>query len=413
MPYESLEKIFYKYPKQYEEMYQKRLSSESTYKLPIVISNFPAFYVSSPELFRVNDELHTVSRQLLALVEHQNVKVAFKDIYSKDYSKNLFLRRCLIEELVLTNGIEGIKSSREEMMEAIQASEDTKVRFQGLAKKYMMLISNTELDFMSCSGIRKLYDDIIINEIKDEKDIPDGEFFRKDIVAVIDGIKSVHKGLYPERKIIEAMEAGFAILNDSMIPMIVRIAIFHYLIGYIHPFYDGNGRLSRYISSYFLGKYFDPFVALKLSYVIKKEKKRYFKAFEEANNFKNRGDLTLFVKTFVGFILDAYNELIDFFHSSIQQISYYLDVINKIHSNICQTNSELIILIILVQAYCFGDNRISIEDLKEATGINEVTTRNALKSFNAKGIVEVNKLGKKHLYSLNVNKIDELYNNHK
>ncbi len=32
---------------------------------------------------------------------------------------------------------------------------------------------------------------------------------------------------------------------------LVSIAVFHYLFGYVHPFYDGNGRMARYLSSIF------------------------------------------------------------------------------------------------------------------------------------------------------------------
>ncbi|MFR6714147.1 MAG: Fic family protein [Phascolarctobacterium succinatutens] len=39
----------------------------------------------------------------------------------------------------------------------------------------------------------------------------------------------------------------------------------------MHPFYDGNGRTDRFITSYFLSKHFHPLASLRLSIFIKKK----------------------------------------------------------------------------------------------------------------------------------------------
>ena len=64
--------------------------------------------------------------------------------------------------------------------------------------------------------------------------------------------KVIHSGIYPEEKLNEAMTAALDFLNDDNIDILIRISAFHYLFGYIHPFYDGNGRTSRFISSHLL-----------------------------------------------------------------------------------------------------------------------------------------------------------------
>ena len=128
------------------------------------------------------------------------------------------------------------------------------------------------------SKLRELYNDILLVDIqRDNPDnIPDGVIFRKEIVNVVSSTKTIHRGLYPESKIIEAMNSALSILNDNSLPYIVRAAVFHYFFGYIHPFYDGNGRLSRYISSYYLSKVLDPIVALRLSIACKNRQKDYY-----------------------------------------------------------------------------------------------------------------------------------------
>lgn len=95
------------------------------------------------------------------------------------------------------------------------------------------------------------------------------------------------------------MSKVIEILNSEQLPLLVRIAVVHYLIGYIHPFYDGNGRLSRLISRYMLQKDLNPLIALRLAYAIKNDKSQYYKAFDLCNDVKNRGDVTPFILMFL------------------------------------------------------------------------------------------------------------------
>ena len=85
---------------------------------------------------------------------------------------------------------------------------------------------------------------------EDPKNRPDGILFRKgqtEIKSATD--KILHKGIYPEEKIFAALEKALAFLGDGRIEGLYRICLFHYLLEYIHPFYDGNGRLGRFVVS--------------------------------------------------------------------------------------------------------------------------------------------------------------------
>ena len=74
------------------------------------------------------------------------------------------------------------------------------------------------------------------------------------------------------RQDIEAMDQALSILQAAEIPLLVRLAAFHYFFEYIYPFYDGNGRTGRFIVSYYLSREFSPYIALQLSVEINKRK---------------------------------------------------------------------------------------------------------------------------------------------
>ena len=86
---------------------------------------------------------------------------------------------------------------------------------------------------------------------------------------------------------IEALNTSLEILNSEEIPLLARVAIFHYLFEYVHPFYDGNGRTARFIVSYFLTTRFHKLIALRLSVIIKKRRKIYYDLFKERNILLN------------------------------------------------------------------------------------------------------------------------------
>lgn len=79
-----------------------------------------------------------------------------------------------------------------------------------------------------------------ISKNEEPHNLPDGILFRKENVNVVSSTKIIHQGVYPESKIIKDIDDTLSILNNPDLPYLVRVALFHYFLGYIHPFYDGN-----------------------------------------------------------------------------------------------------------------------------------------------------------------------------
>ena len=125
----------------------------------------------------------------------------------------------------------------------------------GLVNKYHKLLSKEKVSLKTCQDIRNIYDEIVLDEVvsEDKHNAPDGQIFRKDMTEVYSSTgKSIHKGKYPESEIITYMEKALKFLNDDDIQPLYRICLFHYMIEFIHPFYDGNGRTGRMINILYL-----------------------------------------------------------------------------------------------------------------------------------------------------------------
>jgi Fic family protein len=317
-----------------------------------------------------------------------------------------FANRCLVDEIKLTNDIEGIYSTRKELASVLNevGNKANKKRFYGLLNKYKMLISDNEFALNTSTDIRDIYNDLVLKEVSEDcaDNVPDGEIFRKDMAEVTTPTqKVIHKGAYPETKIIQLMEQALNILNRKEIPILVRISVFHYLFGYIHPFYDGNGRTSRFISSYLLSKEFEFLIGFRLSYTIKAHIKEYYDAFKECNDEKNLGDLTPFIIMFLNIILESFQNLYDALE---KRINYLLKFSNVIDSNSKMSDDLKAFANILIQVSLFSNEGITKKQLGLELDISESTVNKRLAKLREMGLLLEEKC-KPAKYMLDLNEL--------
>lgn len=395
MGYVLLSHLFYKDKNEYNALYEKRFTSESTYILPIKIGKHSAFYCLCPEI-------HNISMQIMQLD---------KDIsHIRNELPNValiqFAKKCLIDEIKLTNDIEGVYSTRKELTAVLNEMDGKakKKRFYGLLNKYKMLISGNKFALNTSTDIREIYDDLVLKEVAEDcsDNVPDGEIFRKDMAEVTSKTqKIIHTGAYPETKIIQLMEQALNILNQKEIPILIRISIFHYLFGYIHPFYDGNGRTSRFISSYLLSKEFEFLIGFRLSYTIKEHINDYYNAFKECNNEKNLGDLTPFIIMFLNIILESFVNLYD----ALEKRNNLLLKFSEILENNKQMSEEVkAFAFILIQASLFSNEGVTKKQLGAELEISPSTVDKRLAKLRKIGLL-IEENGKPSKYLIDLNKL--------
>ncbi len=69
--------------------------------------------------------------------------------------------------------------------------------------------------------------------------------------------------------------------NESKLHPIELAAIVHHKLAYIHPFWDGNGRVSRIIMNIFILQ-----AGFPIAIILKNDRKRYYRVLSEADNGK-------------------------------------------------------------------------------------------------------------------------------
>lgn len=397
--YILLKSLYYEHKEEYEALYESRINSTECVHLNFSIAGSPAFFMETPELIKKIVEITRIDKEI-ALVSHSLPEIALKQ----------YINKCLIDEIVITNNIEGVHSTRKEIGEILDDLEGkSDKRFFGLVKKYDALMAGNYVSIKDSRDVRALYDEMFLSEIieEDPKDAPDGEIFRKDHVDIVDPTqKVIHNGLYPESKIIESMNDAINILNDSDIDPLFRISIFHYLFGYIHPFYNGNGRLNRFISSYYLANTLESIMGYRLSFTIKENIHMYYKSFKIVNEEINRGDITPFIFTYLEFIKESAVNLKNGLIEKAQRLEAFTKQLEALPHG--EDEKYIRLYFYLLQASLFSEIGISISDLLNYLNITRPTLLKRINEIDKYNLLITEKRDSNKFYQLNLETLIEM-----
>ena len=397
MTYRDLRKLFHDPAADADGAYESRFNDPRTLHLDTTVSGAPAFVFMAPEIYEAMLEAARLDKEILKL-----------ELSLPGRALESYRDSCLIDEIVLTNEIEGVRSTRREIGEVLERlrENDRNGRFLGIVQKYELLESRSPVATETCPDIRAIYDDLVLAEVRaaDPGNVPDGRYFRRGVVHVVDqaGIP-IHDGLEPESRIIEELDNALRLLNDDGVELLVRVALFHFLFGYIHPFYDGNGRTNRFISSYLIAQEYEPLVGLALSFAVKNDINKYYKAFTTCEHALNRGDLTPFVISFCEIIVQAMRNLRDSLVERRRAFEQCVTATDRLVPPESRDVAE-----VLATATLFSFEGISGINMARAVGISRQTLYKRLEPLKELGLVEAFKVGRKTHYALDRERLEAL-----
>lgn len=396
----SLYKLFYIDKELYRSEYEKRFNDKDTIHLDMEISGNPAFICQTADIF-----------QSIISIERKNKSITDMCAMLPDKALAQYRKHCLINEIVLTNNIEGVHSTRKEINEILTdlSKKDKRQRFVGLVKKYTALSAEENIPLDNSTDIRKIYDDIFYDEISsdDPDNLPDGEIFRKSGVSIYSPTqKVIHTGVNPESEIISAMNKALGFLAESDCDILIRIAVFHYLFGYIHPFYDGNGRTSRFITSYLLSVNLNGLIGYNISYTIKENISKYYEAFKVCNHILDKGDLTPFAEMFLNLIDISMSQLYDEIKNKLDRLTHYEKLCSILPY--AENKDTFAIYNLLIQATLFSEYGVSQKELESYLGLSYNSVRSRLQKIPQELIIKTTQ-DRHSYYMIDLDKIDIMF----
>ncbi len=401
MEYKDLKKLFHSDKENYQKIYYSRFESDMSIKLNFDVAGCSAFFVQSEEVLQLMFHILRLDKEVTNLASRL-----------PDNALNQYLSNRLITEIELTNKIEGVHSSKKEINEALTILEEQskdkgkEVRFFGMVEKYNKLCRHELVDIASPKDIRTIYDELVLPEIiSSHGDQPEGELFRTGSASVYDQYdKPIHTGINTEAGIVQAVNQALYFLNNNAIDELYRICLFHYLIEYIHPFYDGNGRLGRFILSYGLSQNSMPLVALSISATIQENKKAYYQAFNICNDPLNKGDLTPFLIMMLEMIEKTELSLIDSLSENLDNLRFFSECAKGIGGE--DANQEKLYRI-LIESALFSVYGIGIKNLEKYFSKSNPTIKKWLSMLEKQGLLITRQVGHTKYYQMNLNKLRE------
>ena len=369
-------------PAHLEELAHARLTADSTFRTGITTKLGELFIGMPRELTRqLND----------VLARERSIAVLWNGI--PRIMKHSYIVHAINEEILSTNDIEGVRSTRKEVQDAVETAQHEAAqtthapRFAEFARLYLGLTDeHTQLP-QTLDDLRTIYDDVMGD------DRPDGELFRNGDVEIIGaGERVVHTGAHTEARVNELLTQMLALMRSEQIPQLLAATAAHFLFEYTHPFYDGNGRMGRYLLALNLQPTLTLPSVLSLSRTIADNRQRYYKAFSSAENPLNHGELTFFVQTLLDCVAQAQTALIEQLTQQLNRLGRLSAQCNDLGRKHRLSEHAQEILFVLMQEATFGTRGgMTLDDAAQHLQLSKQSARKTVEELERAGLITFTK----------------------
>ena len=369
------------------EKVEERKNYDSTLQIGLKIkpekqkNKYDLYYVPTLETMNIIRKINLEDKRIAELYEKL-----------PNIAKESFYIDIVSSEIQNTNNIEGVESKREDIVYTAKKvvknninNKNDDLKFLSIVRSYTA-IKNMNNDSTSdelvrkindVKDIRKIYDSITAEGVAEEN-LPDGELFRKGVVYIQGKKGTLHDGVSNadnSEPIIKELLSKLVDFINTQECNLIKNAIFHYYFGYVHPFYDGNGRTARFISSLILQEEYSWLTACSLSQGVNKKRNLYLKAFESTNSLAMQGEMNFFVDSFLKLINIGQTEILENLYSKTILLEAAYDVI-KSDERVVSDEKMFNIVYSAVQMYLFGNNDyLEIKDIEDLADCGNAKAR--------------------------------------
>lgn len=369
------------------EKVEERKNYDSTLQIGLKIkpekqkNKYDLYYVPTLETMNIIRKINLEDKRIAELYEKL-----------PDIAKESFYIDIVSSEIQNTNNIEGVESKREDIVYTAKKvvknninNKNNDLKFLSIVRSYTA-IKNMNDDSISDKSVRKINDVKDIRKIYDsitaegvaEENLPDGELFRKGVVYIQGKKGTLHDGVSNSdnsEPIIKELLSKLVDFINTQDCNLIKNAIFHYYFGYVHPFYDGNGRTARFISSLILQEDYSWLTACSLSQGVNKKRNLYLKAFESTNSLAMQGEMNFFVDSFLKLINIGQIEILENLYSKTILLEAAYDVI-KSDERVVNDEKMFNIVYSAIQMYLFGNNDyLEIKDIEDLADCGNAKAR--------------------------------------
>lgn len=318
-----------------------------------------------------------------------------------DASKDRLVINGLIEEAISSSQIEGANTTRKVAKNMIEQQLAPKNKHE-----QMILNNYNAMAQLESWKNRELTDDFLFELHKiltiktlDQKE-DEGRFRTdEDEVVVVENPTGELAHIPPKiKQARDQLKQLYKFINDgdeeNYIHPFVKASILHFLIGYIHPFVDGNGRLARALFYWYLiKKNYWMFKFLPISLQIKKQewKPGYYRAFKYVES--DEGDVTYFLTYKLKLARNAIEDFIKYLKRKQNEANSLKE---KLVSSQEINDRQLDIISSLQKSPAM---EIDLQTYKNRNKVAYETARADLMSLEEKSILRKIKKGKKYVFA--------------
>lgn len=307
--------------------------------------------------------------------------------------KNRYLISSIMEEAIASSQIEGAVTTRKHAKEILRKKLSPKNRSERMiVNNYYTIQRILELKDQELNAEKLLEAHQLITAGTLDNHEDEGAFRSTNDINVIDVIDNevvYHPPIVEELP--GLMSDLFRFFNDDHSPVfihpIIKGCIIHFMVGFIHPFADGNGRTARALFYWYLlkkGYWLTEY--LSISRLILRSKNQYAKAYIFTETDDN--DLTYFISYKVRTMKLAYDSLREYLQRKIdekRQVSEFLKI-----KNVNERQA-----LILKWMYEEPSLLLTAKEVESRLGVSNQTARTDLQGLVTGGFMEKIKMNKK------------------